>query len=72
MEALGRASRDADGFVWPPLMRAMAEIGEKRRPLLLFGGRGAWNGEEIALQGGGNLLATEDGLCKINRSYGGL
>ena len=53
-------------------MRAMAEIGEKRRSLLLFGGRGAWNGEEIASQGGGNLLATEDGLCKINRSYGGL
>ena len=53
-------------------MRAMYEIGERRRSLLLLGGRRAWNGEEIALQGGGKLLTTEDGLCKINRSYGGL
>ena len=71
-EALGRASRNADGFVWPPLMRAMAEIGKRQRCLLLLGGHGAWNGEEIASQGGGKLLTTEDGSCEINRSFGGL
>ena len=53
-------------------MHAMAKIGERRRSLLLLGGRRVWNGEEIASQGGGELFAIEDGSCEINRSFGGL
>ena len=68
----GRASRDADGSVWPPLMRAIADMGERLRSLLLLGSHGVWNGEEIASQGGGELFAIEDGSCEINRSFGGL
>ena len=47
-------------------------MGERRRSLLLLGGRRAWNGEEITSQGGGELFAIEDGSCKINKSFGGL
>ena len=47
-------------------------MGERRRSLLLLGGRRAWNGEEITSQGGGELFAIEDGSCEINRSFGGL
>ena len=46
IEALGRVSRDADGFVWHPLMSTIADMGKRRRSLLLLGGRRAWNGEE--------------------------
>ena len=47
-------------------------MGERRRSFLLLGGRGTWNGEEIASQGGSELFAIEDGSCKINKSFGGL
>ena len=53
-------------------MRAMAEIGKRQRCLLILGGCGAWDGEEIASQGGDELFAIEDGSCEINRSFGGL
>ena len=48
MEALGRASRDADGSIWPPLVCTIADMGEKRIALFFLGGRGVWNGEEFA------------------------
>ena len=69
---LGRASRDADGSVWPPLMRAMAKMGERWRFLLLLSGRGVWNCKKMPPQGGGELFATKDGSCKINNGFGGL
>ena len=53
-------------------MHVMAKMGERWRFLLLLGGRGAWNGEENALQGGGELFAIEDRSCEINRGFGGL
>ena len=61
---LGRASRDADGSVWPPLVRTIANMDERWIALLLLGGRGAWNGKKFALQGGSEFLATEDGCAK--------
>ena len=72
VEELGRSSWDVDGSVWPPLMRAIAKMGERRRSLLLLGGHVAWNGEEIASQGGGELFTIEEGLCEIKRGFGGL
>ena len=53
-------------------MCAIADMGEMRRSLLLLGGRGAWNDEEMASQGGGELFAIEDGSCERNRGFGGL
>ena len=47
-------------------------MGERQRSLLLLGGHGAWNGEEIALQGGRELFAIEDGSCEIIKGFGGL
>ena len=62
-EALGRASQDADGSLWPPLVCAIPDMGKRRRSLLL-GGRRARNGEEFASQGGSEFFATEDGCVK--------
>ena len=39
-------------------MCAISDMDEMRRSLLLLGGRGAWNGEEFASQGGCELFAT--------------
>ena len=61
---LGRASRDADGSVWPPLVRTIANMDERWIALLLLGGRGAWNGEEFASQGDRELFTTKDGRAK--------
>ena len=47
-------------------------MGERRRSLLLLGGRRAWNDEEITSQGGGELFAIEDGSCEIIRGFGGI
>ena len=63
-EALGRASRDADGSVWPPLMHTIPDMGERQRSLLLLGGCGVGNGEEFASQGGHEFFATKDGRAK--------
>ena len=63
-EALGWASQDADGSIWPPLMHVMAKMGERWRFLLLLGGRGAWNGEEMASQGGVSFSQQMMGRAK--------
>ena len=70
MEALGQASRDADGSVWPPLVRTIANMDERWIALLLLGGCGAWNNKKFASQGGSKLFATEDACAKW--SAGGL
>ena len=64
VETLGRASRDADGSVWPPLVRTIADMDKRQIALLLLGGRGAWIGEKFASQGGSELFATEDACAK--------
>ena len=46
--------------------------GERRRSLLLLGGRRAWNGDEIVVQGGSELFVIEDGSCEINRGFASL
>ena len=52
-------------------MHAITDMGERQRSLLL-GGRGAWNGEEMASQGGSELFAIKDGSCKRNKGFRGL
>ena len=61
---LTRASRDADGSVWPPLVRTMAAMDEICIVLVLLGCHGAWIGEDFSSQGGSKLLATEDACAK--------
>ena len=53
-------------------MHAIAVMGERLRFLLFLGGHRAWNGEEMASQGSGELFAIEDGSCEIIRGFGGL
>ena len=53
-----------DGSVWPPLVRTIANMDEKRIALLLLGGRGVWNGEEFASQDSSEFFAIEDGCAK--------
>ena len=53
-------------------MHAIAVMGERLRFLLFLGGHRAWNGEEMASQGSGELFAIEDGSCERNRGFGGL
>ena len=61
---LTRASRDADRFVWPPLVRTIADMDERWIALFLLGGRGAWIGEDFSSQGGSELFITEDAYAK--------
>ena len=61
---LGQASRDADGSVWPPLVCTIANMDERWIALLLLGGRGVRNGEEIASQGDSEVFVTEDACAK--------
>ena len=53
-----------DGSVWPPLVRAIAEMDKRWITLLLLGGRGVWNGEKFASQGGNEFFAIEDACAK--------
>ena len=61
---LGRASRDADGSVWPPLVRTIAAMDEICIVLVLLGCHGPWIGEDFSSQGGSKLLATEVACAK--------
>ena len=52
-------ARDADGSVWPPLVRIIADMDKRWIAILLLGGRRVWTGEEFASQGGSELITTQ-------------
>ena len=45
-------------------MRTIADMDKRWIALLLLDGRGVWNGEEFASQGGIEFFAIEDGCAK--------
>ena len=58
------AARDANGSVWPPLVRIIVDMDKRWIVILLLGGRGVWTGEEFTSQGGSEFFATEDACAK--------
>ena len=58
------AARDANGSVWPPLVRIIVDMDKRWIVILLLGGRGVWTGEEFTSQGGSEFFATKDACAK--------